>query len=126
MADDEEYKVGYCKPPLHSRFKSGVSGNPRGRPTVANDFDSLIERELNQKVSIPRGARQIQGSKRQAIAFTLVNDAAKGKSWARDYVLKYIRGRENTNELRLSPIDEDILTELAEMLVINTERSDES
>lgn len=24
--------VGYCKPPKHSRFKKGQSGNPKGRP----------------------------------------------------------------------------------------------
>ena len=26
-----EYEVGYCKPPTHTRFKKGVSGNPAGR-----------------------------------------------------------------------------------------------
>ncbi|MBR1270312.1 hypothetical protein JQ629_22820 [Bradyrhizobium sp. AUGA SZCCT0222] len=26
------YNVGYGKPPTHSRFKQGVSGNPKGRP----------------------------------------------------------------------------------------------
>jgi Family of unknown function (DUF5681) len=25
-------EVGYGKPPKHSRFKTGISGNPRGRP----------------------------------------------------------------------------------------------
>jgi hypothetical protein len=27
-----EYAANYCKPPLHTRFKKGQSGNPRGRP----------------------------------------------------------------------------------------------
>jgi Family of unknown function (DUF5681) len=26
------YQVGYGKPPVHSRFRKGQSGNPRGRP----------------------------------------------------------------------------------------------
>jgi hypothetical protein len=26
------YTVGYGKPPVHTRFQKGVSGNPRGRP----------------------------------------------------------------------------------------------
>jgi hypothetical protein len=33
MPDDDtpDYKVGYKKPPLHTRFRKGQSGNPRGR-----------------------------------------------------------------------------------------------
>ena len=27
-----QYAANYRKPPLHSRFKQGQSGNPRGRP----------------------------------------------------------------------------------------------
>jgi hypothetical protein len=30
-ADQTNYEVGYGKPPKHSRFKKGQSGNPRGR-----------------------------------------------------------------------------------------------
>src|SRR6476646_2838285 len=29
--DQTRYEVGYGKPPKHSRFKKGQSGNPRGR-----------------------------------------------------------------------------------------------
>jgi hypothetical protein len=30
--NERDYEVGYGKPPRHTRFKSGQSGNPRGRP----------------------------------------------------------------------------------------------
>ena len=34
MADSEsDYKVGPGRPPLHTRFKKGQSGNPGGRST---------------------------------------------------------------------------------------------
>ncbi len=38
-----EYKVGYRKPPIHSRFKPGNCANPRGRPKKApyNEYDIL-------------------------------------------------------------------------------------
>ena len=29
--DDDEDTVGYCKPPKHTQFKKGQSGNPSGR-----------------------------------------------------------------------------------------------
>lgn len=34
MSDAREpgYIVGYCKPPVHTRFQPGKSGNPAGRP----------------------------------------------------------------------------------------------
>ena len=32
MPGTRDYEVGYLKPPLHTRFKKGVSGNPGGRP----------------------------------------------------------------------------------------------
>lgn len=35
LAWREPYLVGYGKPPLHTRFKPGQSGNPRGRPRRA-------------------------------------------------------------------------------------------
>ena len=32
VEEAEQYSVGYGKPPVHSRFKKGQSGNPKGRP----------------------------------------------------------------------------------------------
>jgi Family of unknown function (DUF5681) len=28
----KEYAIGYGKPPVHTRFAKGQSGNPKGRP----------------------------------------------------------------------------------------------
>jgi hypothetical protein len=30
-----DYKIGYGKPPEHTRFRPGQSGNPAGRPRAA-------------------------------------------------------------------------------------------
>ena len=32
MSKEDDYQVGYKKPPKHTRFKKGQSGNPKGRP----------------------------------------------------------------------------------------------
>ena len=40
IEDDKPYEVGYGKPPRHTRFVKGRSGNPRGRPRKAASNDS--------------------------------------------------------------------------------------
>ena len=70
--------VGYCKPPRHSRFKPGQSGNPRGRPRKNGSIETMIKRELDQMVSIKEGQRELRISKREAIVKQFVNRAIKG------------------------------------------------
>lgn len=36
-----EYEVGYGKPPSASRFKKGMSGNPKGRPPGRRNLEAL-------------------------------------------------------------------------------------
>ena len=46
------YAVGYGKPPLHTRFKKGQSGNVHGRPKGSRNLAGVLERELNSPVTI--------------------------------------------------------------------------
>lgn len=70
--------VGYGKPPRHSRFKPGQSGNPRGRPRKNGSIEDMIKRELDQTVKITEGGRELRISKREAIIKQFVNRAIKG------------------------------------------------
>jgi hypothetical protein len=45
------YEVGYRKPPKHSRFSKGVSGNPGGRPKGSRSFQSIIEELYSKEIS---------------------------------------------------------------------------
>lgn len=53
--DDDDYAVGYGKPPRQHRFKKGISGNPGGRPPKqqpANDLRSMLERVGNEEIEV--------------------------------------------------------------------------
>jgi len=41
-----KYEVGYCKPPKHSQFKKGQSGNKRGRPKAIPRLRDPLKYEL--------------------------------------------------------------------------------
>ncbi len=55
---EDEHKandVGYGKPPKHSQFKKGTSGNPRGRPPrqkPPNDLRAMLERVASEEIEI--------------------------------------------------------------------------
>jgi hypothetical protein len=76
----EGYEVGYGRPPKHSRFQTGVSGNPGGRPRKSKQIEHLIQKELDEKIVIKEGGRDRTITKREAIIKQFVNRAIKGDS----------------------------------------------
>jgi hypothetical protein len=78
MSRDEngDYEVGYGKPPRHTRFVKGQSGNPRGRPANAKNFKTLLNEALNQPLIVTENGERRKVSKRQAIVTQLVNRSA--------------------------------------------------
>jgi hypothetical protein len=57
---DKSYAVGNKKPPLHSRFKQGKSGNPRGRPKGRTNFDKTLLKEFYKPVSATINGKPIK------------------------------------------------------------------
>jgi len=39
-----DYEIGFARPPRHTRFKPGTSGNPRGRRKIVDVIFSLVNR----------------------------------------------------------------------------------
>jgi hypothetical protein len=84
--DDDDYEIGYRKPPKHSQFKKGQSGNSKGRPKKRKSFQELIQEELDTEITV--GGRTM--TKAQAVAVSLVNESIKGKPSARQMLLPLI------------------------------------
>jgi hypothetical protein len=47
--------VGYGRPPAHSRFRPGRSGNPKGRPKGSRSAKALLDQALSAPVTIMEG-----------------------------------------------------------------------
>ena len=78
--DDDDYEVGYGKPPKHSRFPPGQSGNPKGRRKGSRGLKSDLEAELNAVHTITNskdGSKMKDRQQRLAIK-TLCRRAALG------------------------------------------------
>jgi hypothetical protein len=96
ISDDDarDYKVGYKKPPLHTRFKKGQSGNPRGRPRGAKNFSSVLNDALNQPVVVTENGRRRKISKRELGIRQLVDKFAMAEIQATRMLLGLMLERE--------------------------------
>jgi hypothetical protein len=70
--------VGYGRPPVHSRFKKGQSGNPKGRPPGSGSFATILRKVLGEKVSVREGDKVWLISKMEGIVRSLSLKALKG------------------------------------------------
>ena len=93
-----DYEVGYGKPPRHTRFGKGQSGNPRGRPPGAKSFTTLLDEALNERVLVAENGGRRKVSKRQAIVTQLVNRAATADFRAMKMLLDFARDTERQTE----------------------------
>ena len=96
--NERDYDVGYGKPPCHTRFKKGQSGNPRGRPPGAKNLSTLLNETLNEPVVITENGGRKKVSKRQASLKQLVNEAAKGNWRALKLLVDILQGIERRTE----------------------------
>ena len=83
----DDYTVGYGKPPQHSRFQPGQSGNPKGRPKGSLNLAMALNRALREKVSIIEHGRPRLITKLDAAVKGLVNRAVKGDAKAMQQML---------------------------------------
>jgi hypothetical protein len=93
-----DYQVGYGKPPRHTRFKRGQSGNPRGRPRGSKNLPTLLTEALNKRVIVAENEGRRKITKREAIITQLVNRSAKADLRAIKILLDIIQDIERRTE----------------------------
>jgi hypothetical protein len=113
-----DYEVGYGKPPRHTRFKKGQSGNPRGRPKGSKNLPTLLTEALNESVVVAENGRRRKITMRQAIIKQLVKRSATADLRAMKILLDMVRDLEGQTEpvcpetAEFSQADEKVLEQL--------------
>jgi hypothetical protein len=117
MSDTErQYAAAYRKPPLHTRFKKGQSGNPRGRPK--KNLAALLAAALNEKVKATVDGKRKQVTKREAVITQLVNKSASAELRATKMLIEMMRDIEKkadpapAEKSPFSPTDKEVVQQL--------------
>lgn len=102
--------VGYRKPPQHSRFAKGKSGNPAGRPrrdrpntsTAAKSIQTIILEEFRRAVKV-RGNGEVTNSTAGAIvARSQFKSAVEGSAYAQERILNRLERLEELEAKRIN------------------------
>lgn len=121
-----DYAVGYGKPPEHSRFQAGQSGNPKGRPKGSLNLATAVNRALREKVVITENGRRKSITKLDAAVKGLINRAVKGDAKATQQLLSLgpLVGIETGSDIpALDANDAAIMANLAKRLGIATRKN---
>jgi Family of unknown function (DUF5681) len=88
MSSEDDTEVGYKKPPRHTRFQPGRSGNPRGRQKGLRNLASDVKRTLEAPVKLNDRGRQRLVSTQEATLLRLREKALNGDQRAIDRLVQ--------------------------------------
>ena len=124
-----DYKVGYGKPPEHSRFKPGQSANPAGRKKGVPNFKTDVENTLHLPVQLSESGKTKRVSTQQAVLARLKQMAVAGDGRALDAALKLVIELDDEAESSgaagpMDAVDHAILTAFVEEVLSATPDQD--
>jgi Family of unknown function (DUF5681) len=90
LSNQTREMVGYKKPPTHSRFKPGQSGNGRGRPKGAFTAKALFRKVMNEKLTITENGRPRKLPSAELVFMALRNKALKGDHKAQQTMFEFM------------------------------------
>ena len=100
--DNEDYNIGYGRPPKATQFQKGQSGNPQGRPPQNNQkvyLNDVIRAELNEYIDVRIEGEMVSIPKLNAVIKVMVGKALKGDIKAVKFLSEYLPRRHEIIEL---------------------------
>lgn len=122
----KDYPVGFKKPPKHSQFKPGQSGNPKGRPKGVKNLATDLQEELEQPVVVHEGNQTHKVTKQRAMLKSLFAMAMKGDVRASSSLINLIAvleqsKMENNSSDTLAEDDLEILEDFKQKILMDSE-----
>ena len=121
-----DYAVGYGKPPRHSGFQKGRSGNPKGRPKGSKNLATLVAQALDEKVVVSEDGRRRRVTKRELVVAQLVDKSAAADLRAIKQLTDIVQSAERRSEASAAPREPAQLTapdrEVVELFVARLRR----
>jgi hypothetical protein len=108
-------RVGFRSPPEATRFKKGVSGNPRGRPKGSLNVATAFTKALREKVVINEHGKRKTVTKLEAAMKQVVNKGASGDLRAVVQVValaQYAEGKQsaqNPKDPVIAEVDQEVI-----------------
>jgi Family of unknown function (DUF5681) len=87
-SSEDDFKVGYKRPPRHSRFQPGRSGNPCGRQKAVRNLGTDVKRTLEVPVRLNEQGKARRVSTQEAALLRLREKALKGDARSLDRLLE--------------------------------------
>lgn len=79
MSDtDDDYSPGYKKPPKHTQWKKGQSGNPSGKKKKSETLHQTLKRLADQEVVVQKNGIQMSMTQGEAMLTAVFSKAMKG------------------------------------------------
>lgn len=127
---EKDYEVGHGKPPKHTRFKKGQSGNPKGRPKGTKNLATDLAEELRERLVVTENGQRRRVSKQRAMLKSLTAKAIKGDVQATNTILRTIErvvadDDDVEQDPGLAPDDQEIIQLFLERKSLKEENGDE-
>ncbi len=125
-AEDNSYQVGYGKPPLHSRWQPGQSGNADGRTNGSlnrKTLGDMLAEELAVLVPVKGSDGKKKVCKLRAYFKTLINDALTGGARDKKILLEAMLRLVEPQALAADGVDGEAVPGGADALERHVERA---
>jgi hypothetical protein len=111
-----DYEVGYGRPPKHTRFQPGRSGNPSGKRKRNKPLGDAIAAALGEFLTVTEGGRRKRMRADVIIAKKLRTAALNGDTSAAKFLFDRAKGSAEAGGYDLTKLSDEELDTLEKIL----------